>query len=456
MVHDAQGNRATFASDAAAAAYDHLVEGFLKYRADAPLRLKAALQLDAEAPLPHIMKAGFAMLAYKSAHVPGARAALDQARRFGGNPREQMHMAALSAWADGGQDRAIAIWEQIFAEHPRDIVAFRFHHFAAFWMGKAPAMLGAVEGVMPHWEGGVPGYGSILACRAFAHEEAGNHLIAENAGREAIRRDPADLWAAHAVAHVLEMQGRRAEGIAWINGLLPNFEGGNNLKHHIFWHQAMFHIERREHNEVLRLYDTGFRDMESPITLMQPDLYIDCQNAASMLFRLERQGVDVGHRWEELGEKAEARIGDCLSAFTLPHWMMALCATGRFEAAERMLDAMREYSAGAASGGGGANTGENPRIVRDAALPCCEAVLLRAKGEHAAAVAVMRPAVGGMYELGGSHAQQDVLEQLFLDCALAAGQHNDARMLLERVAGRWPTPPERRIGYAAAAKQLNP
>ena len=31
-----------------------------------------------------------------------------------------------------------------------------------------------------------------------------------------------------------------------------------------------------------------------------------------MLFRLERQGVDVGDRWNELADKAEARIGDCL------------------------------------------------------------------------------------------------------------------------------------------------
>jgi tetratricopeptide (TPR) repeat protein len=444
MAHDAQGNRVTLASEEAARAFDHTVEGFLKYRADTPLRLKAALKLDGEAPILHAMKAAFAMLAYKASAVPAARGALDQARSLGGNPREQMHVAALGAWADGEQDRAIAIWENLLAEHPRDILAFRLHHFAAFWMGKAPEMMASAERALPHWDGEVPGYGSLLACRAFAHEECGSLVVAEAAGREAIRRDPADLWAAHAVAHVLEMQGRRAEGIGWITGLSSGFEGGNNLMHHLAWHQAMFHMERGEFSEVLRLYDTGFRDLESPITQMQPDLYIDCQNAASMLFRLERQGVDVGGRWLELADKAEARIGDCLSAFTLPHWMMALTADGRFEAAERMLESMRDY--------GRANTGENARIVRDAALPCCEALLLRARGEHVEAVRAMRPAIGGIYELGGSHAQQDVLEQLFLDCAVEAGMAPDAQMLLERVAGRWPTPPERRVGYAKAAR----
>ena len=59
-----------------------------------------------------------------------------------------------------------------------------------------------------------------------------------------------------------------------------------------------------------------------------------------------------------------------------------------------------------------------------------------------------------MYRLGGSHAQQDVLEQLFLNSAMQAGLEGDARMLLERVAGRHPVPPERRVGYAAAARSV--
>jgi tetratricopeptide (TPR) repeat protein len=447
MPQDAQGNAATFASDAAAAAFDATVEAFLKYRLDTPLRLKEALKLDGEAPMLHAMKAGFALLAYNVAHVPAAKSAIATARGLKPNPREARHLDALEAWSGGAQDRAIAVWEDILAQHPRDILAFRFHHFSAFWMGRTEAMLGTVERSLPHWGEEIPGYGSMLACRAFANEECGNYAVAENAGREAIRRDPADLWAAHAIAHVLEMQGRRAEGIGWITTLTPHFGEGNNLRHHIFWHQAMFHLERGEHAQVLRLYDEGFRDLASPVTQMQPDLYIDCQNAASMLFRLERQGVDVGARWEELAEKAEARIGDCLSAFTLPHWMMALCATGRLAAAERMLAAMREHA--------GANAGTNARIVRDAAIPVCAALLHRARGEFRDAVAAMRPALGGMYELGGSLAQQEVLEQLFLDVALKAGLEADAALLLERVRGRWPTPPERRVGYAGAARALS-
>ena len=94
-----------------------------------------------------------------------------------------------------------------------------------------------------------------------------------------------------------------------------------------------------------------------------------------------------------------------------------------------------------------------PPIVRDYVLPIAEAQLAHAAGRHAEAVALMRPALRGMYQLGGSHAQQDVLEQLFVDAALKAGSTTDVRLALEQVAGRRAIPPERFIGWREAARR---
>jgi tetratricopeptide (TPR) repeat protein len=445
MHHDAQGNALTIASAEAARAFDHVIEGFLTYRFDTGQRLKALLQLDAEAPLPQALAGLFAMLAYDQRLVGRAEAAAERAAALRPDAREAAHIAALRAWAGGRPEAALGIWEGIIAAHPRDILAFRLHHFTAFWMGAAGRMLGSVEGVMRHWSASVPGFGAILACHCFASEECGLYGPAEESGRAAVAMNPGDLWATHGVAHVLEMQGRRSEGIAWLEAGEPHWAGGNNLMHHLWWHRAMFHIERREFEAVVALYDSRFRDHGSAVTQAQPDLYIDVQNAASMLWRLQRQGVPVGGRWTELADKAEARIGDTLSAFTQPHWMMALAATGREAAAARLLATVEEA--------GRANTA-HAAILREAALPACRGALLHAQGRHAEAVAAMRPALGGLYRLGGSHAQQDVLEQLFLDSAMKAGLEADARLLLERVAGRHPVPPGRRIGYAEAARSL--
>lgn len=442
MRHDAQGLAVTAGCDAAVSALDAAIDGYLTYRADTPERLARLLAADPEFGLAHCLKGYLAMSAFNAAQRGVARAAAEAAGRLSEHacPREQAHAAALGAWCAGDPARAVRIWEDILAEHKRDILAFRLAHFVNFWRGEPAQMLASVERVTPHWAEDVPGFVSVLGCLCFAAEECGLYGPAEQAGREAIARDPGDLWAAHGVAHVLEMQGRRAEGLDWIAARASGWAGANNLTHHLWWHAAMFHLEQRDFEAVLDLYDACIRNLASPLVQASPDLYIDVQNAASMLFRLGRHGVDVGDRWDELALKAEARIGDTLSGFTLPHWMMALAATGRFEAAELLLDAALAAP---------------DRTIREIAAPVCAAALAHGRGEYAPAVAAMRPVLGEMYRLGGSHAQQDVLEQLYLDAAIKAELPSDVRLLLERVAGRHPLSPARRIGYAMAADRAS-
>jgi tetratricopeptide (TPR) repeat protein len=444
MPHDVHGLPITTSAEAGAA-FDRTVLAYLKYRADTPDHLKQTLAADPEFGLAHCLKGYFAMLSYKQANVPVAADAARAARAHTAKAtaRERAHAAALDAWVAGDLDRTLAVWEQILADHPTDVLALRLAHFNNFWLGRPRAMAASVGRVLPKWGRALPGYGTLLACRAFALEECGDYAGAEPAGRAAVAIDPGDVWGTHAVAHIMEMQGRHQEGIAWLDQLERHWVGGNNLLHHLWWHRALFHLERDETGEVLALYDWRFRDLASALTRAQPDLYIDVQNAASMLFRLERRGVDVGDRWSEIADKAEPRIGDCLSAFTLPHWMMALAATGRDAAAARMLEAMRAFGRGRET---------VAAIVGEIAVPVCEAVLAHRRGAAARTVALMRPVLDGMHRLGGSHAQQDVLEQLFLDAAVTADQPDDVRLLLARVAARHPVPPHERIGYAAAAK----
>jgi tetratricopeptide (TPR) repeat protein len=443
MMHDLHGLPIT-TSAAAGGAFDRTVVAYLKYRFDAPEHLKTTLAADPEFGLAHCLKGYFAMLSYKEANVPRAVEAAHAARALTAKAtaRERAHVDALEAWIAGDLDRTLAAWEAILAAHPTDVLALRLAHFNNFWLGRPRAMAASVERVLPKWGRELPGYGTLLSCRAFALEECGDYAGAEPAGRAAVEIDPGDVWGTHAVAHIMEMQGRHQDGIAWLDRLERHWVGGNNLLHHLWWHRALFHLERDETGEVLALYDRRFRDLASPLTSAQPDLYIDVQNAASMLFRLERRGVDVGDRWTEIADKAEQRIGDCLSAFTLPHWMMALAATGREAAATRMLEAMRAFGPGKET---------VAPIVSDIAVPICEAVLAHRRGEAARAVALMRPVLADIHRLGGSHAQQDVLEQLFLDAAVKAEQPDDVRLLLGRVA-RHPVPPHGRAGYATAAK----
>ena len=63
----------------------------------------------------------------------------------------------------------------------------------------------------------MPGYGYVLGMHAFGLEEMNEFAEAENTGRAALAAQPRDPWAIHAVAHVMEMQGRLDDSVAWYN-----------------------------------------------------------------------------------------------------------------------------------------------------------------------------------------------------------------------------------------------
>src|SRR5262249_9398975 len=130
--------------------------------------------------------------------------------------RESQHLAALAAWSNGDMRGAVTHWRAILAEHPRDIVAVKISQFVLSYLGESGGMRDAVGSALPGWDSGVPGYGFLLGCYAYGLEESGDYAGAEAMGRRAVELNPEDIWAAHAVAHVAEMQGRRQDGLAWI------------------------------------------------------------------------------------------------------------------------------------------------------------------------------------------------------------------------------------------------
>src|SRR5687768_6928239 len=387
---------------AAGGLFNHALRSLAGFDADVVERAQAVREADPGFALGHCLFGYVMMLAYSRAAVAPAAEAARAAERHaaGATPREQAHVRALGCWIAGDVDGALRQWEAVLAESPRDVLALRLAHASYFWAGRGSEMRASLERVSPRWSESTPGYSGYLACLAFALEESGEYAMAERYGRRAVELDPTEVWGAHAVAHVLEMQRRADEGIAWLAGLEPHWGGKGAFLHHLWWHRAMFHLARREFDAVLDLYDRRFRNLSSPLVAALPDFHVDVQNAASMLTRLELRGVAVGARWEELADKAEARIGDMLSAWTVPHWMMALAASGRDAPAHAMLESLR---------------GSDSPVIREVAAPVCEAVLEHRRGQHARVLALMAPLTGRLRELGGSHAQRDVLVQILSD-----------------------------------------
>ena len=100
------------------------------------------------------------------------------------------------------------VWDTLLDEYPRDLIALKVSQFVLSYLGESDGMRERVARVLPAWSADDPGYGFVLGCYAYALEESGDYRQAEDAGRRAVELDRGDIWAAHAVAHVAEMEGR--------------------------------------------------------------------------------------------------------------------------------------------------------------------------------------------------------------------------------------------------------
>ena len=80
---------------------------------------------------------------------------------------------------------------------------------------------------------------------------------------------------------------------------------------------------------------------DNRILTANTEFFLDVQNGASLLKRLELLGVDVGERWEPLAEYARKRVNDHVLAFTDLHSLMALASADDRETAQTYIHALR-------------------------------------------------------------------------------------------------------------------
>ena len=442
---DPRGHRIRAANQTAIDACIAGIEGFNTWRADAMGHLDGAIREDDDFALPRIAKGWALHLGRSSAYAEKVASLIGeaQARLDPGNDRESDLLAALRAAALGNSVEAGAVLESLLHRHPTDLFAHRVAQFELFWNGRSDWMRDLVETASPHWSEDLPGYGDFLSCRAFSNEEARDFERAEQCGRAAIEQRSSDPWGAHAVAHVLVMQGRVDAGRSWLEGLCDRWGDANQIRHHLWWHLCLFLLESGEHDKILELLESQIRNPESPLVQAVPDATIDIQNVASLLLRLELRGVEVGDRWQVLAEICAGRIHNHANAFSNAHDMMVLSATGQFDEAAELLASMRNYANSERS-----NLSLSYSCV---GIPICEAILAHRKNDFEHVVRVLSPVRHDLSLIGASHAQRDVFYQILIDAAHRAGHADLVAVYLNDVARTGFTAPHSRTLYRNAA-----
>jgi tetratricopeptide (TPR) repeat protein len=412
-LEDLRGLSLSGASLEALDCYETALDAVLSFHGDPIGTADAALALDPTLVAAELLKAHTFAFSLHPGLQGRARASLAAAEGLAMNSRERGHVAATSAWLAGDLATARRHFDAILADWPRDLLALMFAHQADFFAAAEAALLERPTVALRVWPEGLPGRGYLLAMRAFGLEEAGRFAEAEALAAAALEANRRDAWAIHAMAHVLEMQGRDDDGIAWYRERRADWAEDCFFAVHNWWHWALYHVDRDEPAAALALYDQGLAPQPHSITLNLCD-------AGSLLWRLQLAGDDVGDRFAVLADAVDAPARQPIHVFTDVHAMLIFVGAGRLERAAAHLAAL-ETIAGA---------GDHGRMLREFGLPVCRALLAFAKGSWREALHGLKAAMPNERQLSGSRAQRDVLTMTLIEAALRAGDSSTAQRLL--------------------------
>jgi tetratricopeptide (TPR) repeat protein len=431
MITDRQGNAVSGATPGAVRHFDQAVREFNIYRGDP---LAAADRAIAEAPrfvMAHLLKAHLYALATEPAAAAEAAKILDHVRDFPADDRERSHVAVLRLVVEGKWVAGAVAMDFHNVRYPRDLLALQSGHGMDFFRANARELRDRIARALPHWPASLPGHSIVLGMYAFGLEETGDYARAEAMGREATALEPLDCWAHHAVAHVMEMQGRAEDGLGWMLAREPYWSGDDNFfKVHNWWHRALYHLDLGQVDEVLRLYDGPVRGSRSVVAL-------DLVDASALLWRLTLCGHDVGDRWGELSLTWDQHADGRLYPFNDWHAVMACLGAGREDEIERITRALRTS---------GAEDTDAGRWAREVALPLIEGFVAFWRRDYRRAAETLHGARHIVNRFGGSHAQRDVIDWTLTEAAVRGGLTDLAEaMAQERLALKPHSPVNRRF-----------
>jgi hypothetical protein len=306
--------------------------------------------------------------------------------------QQRAHASAIATAVDGDYAGAARELDRIVLDDPHDLVALMTAQVFDYYLGDPHAQKTRTAGALRHWSVSDPGYHAMLSLYAFGLEESGDYGPAEEAARHALALEPRDVRAHHVVSHVLEMQGRAAEGVRWMGSRAEWWTDAGANSTHLWWHLALFQLELGRARLALGVYDHR----------LQGESLSELIDASALLWRLHLAGNDCDTRFAALAARWQPYAEDAHCAFNDLHAMMAFAGARRWDWAERLLAAQTRRIA--------QRWTSNHDMTRLVGLPACKAILAYEKKDYAGAEALLRALPPVAHRIGGSHAQRDILQ----------------------------------------------
>ena len=314
-----------------------------------------------------------------------------------GDEREKLFCAAATAWSKKDFSGALAHLDELTVRWPADLCAIKWGQYHAFNLGDAEALLRLGSRAIIVHENAPYAHGMA----AFALEQ--NHRLreAEEAGLHATEIAIDDAWAHHAVAHVMETEGRAKEGARWLDHCSHTWEKkGVFIRDHNWWHAALFQISLGRHDLALDIFDKRLWGA-------WPEFPQEQIGAISMLWRLEMHGVDVGDRWTPVVKEARKRAREHLFPFHDLHYLYALARAGNDNEADQYISSLKQKASGDACSS----------VWGEVCLPTAEGLAAYLAGDASLASEKIRPVLNSLHQIGGSHAQRHVFIETVNACS---------------------------------------
>ena len=430
---DLHGLPLSGASSEARDHYERALGLFRLYSGDPVAAADAAIVDSPGFAMAHLLKAWLNLLGTEPAGLEVAKAEHLAAGPHCRTGREKGHLAAIGHLVEGRWHEASRAILRVGTDHPHDLLALQVGHQLDFLTGNARLLRDRIARALLDWSPDRPGYHALLGMHAFGLEEMGDYRQAEATGRRAVELEPRDGWAQHAVAHVLEMQGRTADGIAWMRGA-DAWSRDSFFAVHNWWHLALYHLDRGETAEVLGLFD-------GPIFGARSAVAMDLVDAAALLWRLHLRDVPVGDRWSVVADNWQPFASAGTYAFNDAHAVMAFVGAGRPDRVTEVMDAQDRAMAGA---------GDNAAFTRDVGRPVVLGLKAFGDGDYAGCIQVIQPVIQIANRFGGSQAQRDLLDLTVMEAALRLPDRALARAIAAERLALKPNSPHARSQFDRA------
>ncbi len=403
MAQDRNGYALTTNRDAADA-YNSGLEKLLSANAGAAADFERAIAADPDYAPAYAALARERQIVGDRARAKAAiAAAREKAPKFGA--REAGLVACLSFVLDGKGAEALAAIQTHIREFPRDALALSpvCGVFGIFGFSGRAGRDQELRAYLDTLEAGFGEDWWFLVQHGFARIETGD--VARGAAKvdRALALFPREANGAHIRAHAHYELGESQAGYAALGEWMKPYPREALMYCHLDWHRALWALDLGKADDAWAIY----RSSVAPGAVWGPSLNV-ATDAASFLLRAEFAGSprDTGE-WKRVADYIRAEFPRSGIAFVDVHALLASSMAGDDEAFIERKSGLR-----------------GPAVDMVAGLG--DAFRSYAKGDYGSAAAALAPLLPTHERIGGSRAQRDLLEQLYIQALRHAGRAADA------------------------------